>query len=135
MKKSLEFGQQLKTLRETQGLKQDQMAARLGVDKSLVCLHEKGKRSVSPLGYLRSSVPGTLTAKRNHPMGDFTYVKLNPEGAKRVAQIELGFTSLMTALTEACPKGRELALVRTKLQEATFWAKKAVCELPESQES
>jgi phage FluMu protein Com len=36
------------------------------------------------------------------------------------------FTILLEALEEICPKGRELSIVRTKLEEASFYAKKSL---------
>ncbi len=66
-------------------------------------------------------------------MGTFTHTKLNQVGADKVKRIETGFELLFTELGTVCPAGRELALVKTKMQEASYWAKKAVCEDPANQ--
>lgn len=68
-------------------------------------------------------------------MGDMTHVGVNTEGQARVQKIEWEFNDIMNQMLNICPSGRELALVRTKLQEACFWAKKAVCESSQFQQN
>ncbi len=67
-------------------------------------------------------------------MGTFTHEKLNPAGTEKVDHVEGIFATALELLNEVCPPGRELALVKTKLQEACFWAKKAICETEANQE-
>lgn len=44
------------------------------------------------------------------------------------------FDKLLDALKFVCPEGRELAIVRTKLEEACFFAKKAMAVQEANQE-
>lgn len=55
---------------------------------------------------------------------------LNDEGKKKAAAIAGAFDACLTALADVCPPGRELALVTTKLEEACFFAKKAMASDP-----
>ena len=59
---------------------------------------------------------------------------LNEQGiakAKKIAQI---FTTLLNEVEETSGKdGREMALVRTQLEQAAFFAKKAMAQRPENQ--
>ena len=56
----------------------------------------------------------------------FTYVLLNDEGRQKATDIATHFTALLEELEVMCPKGRELSIVRTKLEEAGFYAKKSL---------
>lgn len=61
---------------------------------------------------------------------------LNDMGKAKATRIALAFTSLLETLEcdDSCGKGsREMAVVRTKLQEAAFFAKRAMAVLPQNQ--
>jgi hypothetical protein len=58
---------------------------------------------------------------------------LNETGIGRAKVIGLAFQSLLTELSQYCASGRELAIVKTKLEEACFWAKRAMAVQPENQ--
>jgi hypothetical protein len=62
---------------------------------------------------------------------EFTVHMLNDEGKKNARAIAEAFDELLTKLEALCPVGRELALVRTKLEEASFFAKKAMASCPD----
>jgi hypothetical protein len=53
---------------------------------------------------------------------------LTPEGKEKAQQIAQSFDDLLTNLEKICPEGRHLALVRTNLETACFYAKKAMAE-------
>lgn len=53
---------------------------------------------------------------------NFTYHKPRSEDLPKFVEIREAAKSLAKLLGELCPEGRELALARTKLEEATFWA-------------
>ena len=53
---------------------------------------------------------------------------LNEEGKQKAQQIAEGFDELLTKLEVLVPEGRELALVRMKLEEASFFAKKGMAQ-------
>ncbi len=66
---------------------------------------------------------------------EFAVHMLNDTGKKKATQIAEAFDLLLNTLAPAdaptsdqvlCPQGRELALVKTKLEEAAFFAKKAM---------
>ena len=59
---------------------------------------------------------------------------LNHVGIERARDIARGFSTLLNDLDEICGKdGREMAIVRTHLQEAAFFAKRAMAMRPENQ--
>lgn len=55
---------------------------------------------------------------------------LNDDGKSKAKQIAMAFDGLLAELATLCPAGRELALVTTKLEEACFFAKKAMANDP-----
>lgn len=61
---------------------------------------------------------------------------LNEDGKKLAGIIAEGFDRLLLDLENDCGKdGREMAIVRTKLEEACFFAKKAMASRKENQQS
>ena len=67
---------------------------------------------------------------------EFTVHRLNDAGMTGAVGIASGFSHLLNGLEEICGKdGREMALVRTKLQEACFYAKRALAQHPAMQDS
>lgn len=58
---------------------------------------------------------------------EFAVHMLNDLGKERAYAIQKAFDDLMNTIWPICqPTGRELALVRTKLEEACFFAKKSM---------
>lgn len=51
---------------------------------------------------------------------------LNDNGKQKAKQIGYAFSNLMHELATLCPEGREFSIVKTKLEEASFFAKKAM---------
>jgi hypothetical protein len=57
----------------------------------------------------------------------FSSVPLNEIGLGKVQEIREGFTHVMEHLEEILPgNSREISIIRTKLEEASFYAVKAV---------
>jgi hypothetical protein len=65
---------------------------------------------------------------------EFTVHKLNENGILHAKDIALAFDNLLKNLEACCDDGRTLAITRTKLEEACFFAKKAMAENPKNQE-
>ena len=65
---------------------------------------------------------------------EFKVHMLNESGKKKVTSLAAYFSILLDGVEAAGVTGRELALVKTKLEEAAFFAKRAVASLPENQE-
>ena len=63
----------------------------------------------------------------------FQVHKLNEDGLGKAKAVAENFYQLLTNLTKLCPAGREFSIVRTKLEEACFFAKKALANLPANQ--
>jgi len=56
----------------------------------------------------------------------FAVHKLNREGLEKARQIAGSFDSLLSQLEQVCVESREFSLTKTKLEEAAFYAKKAM---------
>lgn len=63
---------------------------------------------------------------------EFAVHMLNDAGKTKAAEIAQAFDDCLERLTKVCPPGRELAVTRTKLEEACFFAKKSMASLPEN---
>jgi hypothetical protein len=61
---------------------------------------------------------------------EFTFHLLNDAGKEKAMKIAEVFDSLLDQLNELCPQGREFAIAKTKLEEACFFAKKAMASYP-----
>lgn len=68
-----------------------------------------------------------------HPQ--FTVHMLNAQGKERAKALATWFDELLTLVEGLVPEGRELSIVRTKLEEASFFAKKGMAINPENQEN
>jgi hypothetical protein len=63
----------------------------------------------------------------------FQFHKLNEAGIKNAQLIDESFDSVLCYLSKICPDGREFSITKTKLEEASFFAKKAMAMRPENQ--
>lgn len=65
---------------------------------------------------------------------EFQVHMLNSNGKSKATSIANVFNYCLTALESYCPSGREMSIVRTKLEEASFFAKKAMANDPSNTE-
>lgn len=56
----------------------------------------------------------------------FSVHRLNEPGLEKAREIGRSFNDLLLRLVVVCPGGREFSIVKTKLEEACFFAKKAM---------
>jgi hypothetical protein len=63
----------------------------------------------------------------------FESKKLNDDGLCKAGMIRDAFKGLLNKLEFTCPEGREFSIVKTKLEEACFFAIKSVSLNPENQ--
>ncbi len=63
----------------------------------------------------------------------FQFHKLNDDGIKKAEEIAASFSELLRVLSYSCPAGREFSIVKTKLEEACFFAKKSMAIQEENQ--
>lgn len=63
----------------------------------------------------------------------FQFHRLNDDGIKKAEAIAETFTVILADLKRWCPDGREFSIVKTKLEEASFFAKKSMANAPENQ--
>lgn len=64
----------------------------------------------------------------------FEVHKLNEKGFKKAELIARSFSILLDNLEGVCREGREFAIAKTKLEEACFFAKKAMLSDPMNQD-
>ncbi len=57
---------------------------------------------------------------------EFAVQMLNEVGKIRATQIQEAFDICLNTLSHICTEGRSMAIVKTKLEEACFFAKKAM---------
>jgi hypothetical protein len=67
--------------------------------------------------------------------GLFEVHRLNDQGMKNATAIAEAFDRLLRDLAGLCPAGREFSIVRTKLEEAAFFAKKAMATQAQNQQA
>jgi hypothetical protein len=65
---------------------------------------------------------------------EFAHFTLNADGRQKITEVAKAFDSLLGTLERLAPAGREMSLVRTKLEEASMFARKAVSLQSENQE-
>lgn len=66
---------------------------------------------------------------------EFEFIRLNPEAINECIDVAKLFSVFWDNLQTMCPEGREMALVKTKLQEASFFAKKSISLEPSNWKS
>lgn len=68
---------------------------------------------------------------------EFSVHMLNDEGRKKATQLAESFSALMEAIEGLAAGGdaRSLAISKTKLEEACFFAKRAMASAPSNQQS
>lgn len=65
----------------------------------------------------------------------FEVHRLNSEGIEKAKQLAAAFDNLLQQINQIVPvSGRELSICYTKLEEASFFAKKAMAKLGVNQE-
>lgn len=63
----------------------------------------------------------------------FQFHKLNEVGIGQAVAIAETFTECLGKLKTMCPEGREFSIVKTKLEEAAFFAKKSIANMAANQ--
>lgn len=68
------------------------------------------------------------------PRPEFAVHLLNPQGVDKAISLANAFSAFLTRVEELSgTDGREMSIVRTKLEEASFFAKKALAVRPGNQ--
>lgn len=65
---------------------------------------------------------------------EFKVHMLNDNGKIKAGQLAQAFSNLLEDVEKLGVTGRELAIVKTKLEEASYFAKRGVASLTENQE-
>jgi hypothetical protein len=65
---------------------------------------------------------------------EFSVHMLNETGKAKARALAEAFSELLDKVEAFGVTGREMALVKTKMEEASFFAKRSVASLPENQE-
>jgi hypothetical protein len=76
---------------------------------------------------------GYVNLKEKNMYPQFEVHMLNETGKGKAIQIAGDFSALLGGLSLICPEGREMAIVKTKLEEACFFSKKAMSMQKENQ--
>lgn len=63
----------------------------------------------------------------------FQVHRLNEDGAKKAEEIAAAFNGCLQSLQGMCPEGREFAIAKTKMEEACFFALKAMASAVDNQ--
>jgi hypothetical protein len=66
---------------------------------------------------------------------EFRVHRLNERGINRAKKVAEDFNILLNRLVDFMPECRELSIVKTKLEEACFFAKKGIANDPSNQEA
>jgi hypothetical protein len=74
-----------------------------------------------------------MEAAIEHP--EFKVHILNDDGIQKAKDIAALFNELLTKIGKLCPPGREFSIVKTKLEEASFFAKKSMAQFEVNQKS
>lgn len=64
-----------------------------------------------------------MEQKPNH---EFAVHMLNDAGKQKARRIQYTFDRCLNSLAKSCTEGREFNIVKTKMEEACFFAKKAM---------
>ena len=64
----------------------------------------------------------------------FQFPRLNDDGIKKAEEIAVTFNECLRVLKTMCPEGREFSIVKTKLEEASFFAEKAMANEKSNQD-
>lgn len=66
---------------------------------------------------------------------EFAVHILNESGIEKAKVLACKFDELLCSLIALCPSGREFSIVKTKLEEACFFAKKSIANAAENQKA
>jgi hypothetical protein len=66
---------------------------------------------------------------------EFKVHLLNAQGLQRAGDLATAYEELLAKIRELVPAGRPQSIAITKLQEASFWSKRGIAELPENQQT
>jgi len=76
-----------------------------------------------------------MESASNTIRSEFTVHMLNEQGKSKASYLAETFTRCLNDLESVCgATGREMSIVRTKLEEACFFAKRAMASQPENQQ-
>lgn len=78
--------------------------------------------AVKKMVEISATQPPVLSGVRE----EFVWHELSDAGIKQCLLVKQAFSELLTKIEALVPGGRELALVKTKIQEASHWANQGV---------
>ena len=65
---------------------------------------------------------------------EFQVHMLNEQGKAKARQIAESFSRLLDELESVCPPCRETSVMKTKLEESSYFAKRSMAQQPENQD-